>query len=259
MPALTALALFAMLPLEALATGVFQTVSGDVKTVIGQARPAAAAQNQQLAPGTTITTGANSQAMVRFDDGQTVLLNQNTEFRISDYRYDEKNPGNDHALFDLFKGAMRAVTGVIGRRSPTTVAFRAPQATIGVRGTDFMVVLINPAFISVIQGAVSATNAAGAVSFGAGALGSVASSTVLATSIAASALPAAAAGAFSQMGAVAMGAAAGGAAGGAASGAGAGAGAAAGVSAGAIAAGAAVAAGVAAAAGSGSTTTTTHH
>jgi hypothetical protein len=36
-----------------------------------------------------------------------------------------------------------------------------PQATIGIRGADFMVVLVNPAYLPVLRGAVGVTNAAG--------------------------------------------------------------------------------------------------
>src|SRR5436853_1108137 len=237
----------------ALAAGVVQSMKGDVKAgPVGQAA-APVAVNQRLMSGTAVTTGPEAQAVLRFDDGQQVVLNQNTEFRIVDFRYDASDV--DRTVFDLVRGALRMASGAIAGRNRQVVALRTPQATIGIRGTDFMVALVNPAYISVLQGAVTATNAAGTVALGAGTFGSVATSAALATAIPASALPAAASTAFSSMSAAAGVAAAGGAAQGAAgTGAAGGAG---GVGAAGVAAGAAAAAGVAASTRKSSTTS--HH
>lgn len=239
------------------------SVKGEVRMVVDSSRHGPASQNDRINAGMTVTTGENSQAVLRFDDGQQVVLNQNTAFKIAEYRFNEAQPANDRSVFEMLKGALRIVTGSIGKRSQNAFSLRLPQVTIGVRGTDFMVAIVNPAYISVLQGAVAATNAAGTTALGAGAIGSVASSTAVATTISAAALPAAVTGAFSSMSAVTLSAAgvttagtAGGAAGGAAGAAGTTAAVA--VPAGVIAAGA-VGAAAAAASNSSSPTTTTHH
>jgi hypothetical protein len=244
------------------------SVRGEVRAAIDSSRYGPASQGDRIQSGWTVSTGPNSQAVLRFDDGQNVVLNQNTEFKITEYRFSDAQPANDRSVFELLKGALRVVTGAIGKRNQDRFALRLPQVTIGVRGTDFMVVIVNPAYISVTQGAVAATNAAGTATFGAGALGQVASQAALATSIPASALPAAASSAFSSMSTVTLSATAtttagtAGSAGGAAGGA---AGTASGTAAGGTAA--AVGAGVGAAAAGflavggqeKATTTTTHH
>ena len=240
----------------ALAQGVVQSMRGDVRAGPAGQPGAAITVNQRLAVGAAVTTGPDAQAILRFDDGQQVVLHQNTEFRIVDFRYEASDPKADRTVFELIKGALRMASGAIIGRNRQAVALRTPQATIGIRGTDFMVALVNPAYVSVLEGAVSVTNAAGTVGFGAGSIGSVASSAVLATAIPASALPAAASAAFSSMSAAAGVAAAGGAAEGAAGTAGAAGGATAGT---AAAVGAAAAAAAGAAAASRSTSTTTHH
>ena len=140
----------------------------------------------------------------------------------------------------LFKGAMRSVSGLIGTRSRQSFALLAPQATIGIRGTDFMIALVNPAYLSVLQGTIGVTNAAGSAAFSAGATATVASATSLAVAIPAAALPASVATTFGNLSSVAIGAVGAGA--GAASGAAAG-----GITGGMIAAGVAIV-GVAAAA-----------
>jgi hypothetical protein len=253
---LIATAVLAMsLPLAAFAAAVVQSVKGDVRAgLVG--RPAAPLGVQQrLEAGTAVLTGADSQAILRFDDGQEVVLNQNTEFRIVDFRYNESDAKFDRTVFDLIKGSLRMVSGTIVARNREAVALRTPQATMGIRGTDFIVALVNPAYVSVLQGAVAVTNTAGTVVLGAGTIGSVANSAALATVIPASALPAAAAVAFSNLSAAAVVGA-----GGAASGAGTAAGTAAAPSATAAAAAAAAAAVAGAAASNrGSNSTTTHH
>ena len=252
---LAAVALAAALPLAAYANGVVQSMKGDVRAgPVGQTARTVAV-DQRLTPGTAVVTGADAQVVLRFDDGQQVVLNQNTEFRIVDFRYDASDAKADRTVFDLIKGALRMASGAIVGRNRQAVALRTPQATMGIRGTDFMVALVNPAYVSVLQGAVSVTNAAGTVALGAGTFGTVATSAALATAIPASALPAAASAAFSSMSAVAGVAAAGGASAGAAgTGAAGGAG---GVGAAGVAAGAAAAAGVAASTRKSSTTS--HH
>ena len=96
-------------------------------------------------------------------------------------------------MFVLLRGALRVVSGTLGKRSPDTFSLVVPQSTIGIRGTDFMVVLVNPAYLSVLKGTVTATNAAGTVTFRERTLGSLANSTTLAVPIPESALPRAAA------------------------------------------------------------------
>lgn len=240
------------------ANGVFQSVRGDVRAAAGTAAPTSVAANQQIVPGTTVTTGPGAQTIIRFDDGHTVVLNENTEFRVNQYSFDKDKPQSDNVALQLLKGAMRSVSGLIASRSQQAFALLAPQATIGIRGTDFMIALVNPAYLSVLQGTISASNAAGTATFAAGATATVASSTTLAAAIPASALPPSVASTFSNLSSVAIGTAGAGA--GAASGAAAG-----GISAGMVAAGVAMV-GVAAAAASSSsgeqqmttTTVTTH-
>ncbi len=233
------------------ANGVFQSVTGDVRAAAGAAAPASVAINQRVVPGTTVTTGPGAQTIIRFDDGHTVVLNENSEFRVNQYSFDKDKPQSDNIAMQLFKGAMRSVSGLIGSRNRQAFALLAPQATIGIRGTDFMIALVNPAYLSVLQGTIGVSNAAGAAAFSAGATATVASSTALAVAIPAAALPASVAASFNSMSSIAISAGAG-AATGAASG---------GITAGMVAAGVAVVGVAAAAASSNSTnnplTTTT--
>ncbi|HEU4646033.1 MAG TPA: FecR family protein [Burkholderiales bacterium] len=186
--------LAALLSSAALADAVISSMKGDVR--IGND---AAINTQRVFTGTTINTGPGAQVILKFDDQQQVVLNENTTFRIADFRYRATEPRSDRAVFDLLRGALRFISGVVGARNPNTVALRVPQATIGIRGTDFMVALVNPAYVNVVNGSIATTNSAGTVVFGPGAIGSIASTSTLATPIPAAALPGAASGAFSNL------------------------------------------------------------
>jgi hypothetical protein len=238
---------------QAQAAATVASMKGDVR--VGNST---VTQNQRILSGSTISTGPGAQLVLKFDDGQQVVLNETTTFKIADFRYRADEPRNDRAVFDLLQGALRFVTGIVGSRNRDVVQLRIPQATIGIRGTDFMVALHNPAFLQVINGAVGATNAAGTLVLGANTVGTVASATSLGVTIPASALPGAVGGAFTNLSAVQLAAApAAGAAGGAASGAGGAAAAAPAGGAAGVAVGLGVAAGVIGV--SSDNSTTTHH
>jgi len=183
---------------NAFAAANVQSVRGDVR-----AGNTPLAVKDRVTSGATITTGVGAQVVLKFDDGQQVVLNENTVFRIIDFRYREAEPGGDRAIFDLLRGALRMVTGFVGARNQNNFQLRVPQATIGIRGTDFMVAIVNPAYTSVLHGAISVSNAGGTAVFGAGSFGSVANSSALAASISSTALPPSASSAFSSMGAAA--------------------------------------------------------
>lgn len=269
--------------LNAWAAATVQTRTGDVNFETKGRAVSPAVVNQRLDEGATVHTGSNGQAMLRFDDGQLIAISPNSTFKIDTFKYDVAKPEQGSVGISLLKGALRMVTGLIGQRNASKVALNTPTATIGIRGTDFMVALVNPVYMQVLQGGIAATNTVGTVAFASGTTGMVASATTLATTISATALPAAVSATFAQMGSLSMvggagaassssgsgagtsqgaagggggGAAGGGAAGGAGAGA-ASAGAFGGIGIGAVAVGAAVAAVVAASASTTEPTTGT--
>jgi FecR protein len=188
------------------AAAVLSKVTGDVRTSSAGGPASPAALNEQLQPGSSVLTGADAQAVIKFDDGQVVVLDENTSFKLTDFQYNAQKPAEGRVVMDLLKGALRAITGLIGRSNHEAFALRVPQATIGIRGTDFMVALVNPAYTSVLQGSIGVTNGGGTTVFGAGSLGAVTSTTALPVVIPASQLPGAAATAFSHLSALSVGA-----------------------------------------------------
>ena len=180
-------------PAAALAQVVVETYSGEVLAngvpVVG---------GQRLIPEANIVTSNGSSVMLRFGDGMEVAVGESTRLRVVDFRY--AKGANDRAVFDLLQGSARVSTGEVARTQPKQFFFRTPQAQFGVQGpADFTVVLVNPAYLAVKVGSVTATNGAGTVAFGAGTTATVSSSAALATPIAASSLPAAASSAMGPL------------------------------------------------------------
>jgi hypothetical protein len=200
-----------IVPLAAFADATVEGLKGNAR--VG-AEPIV--MGQRIADGSEINTGPDSRLVLGFDDGGKMVLEQNTRFRLVSFRYQRTAPAQDHAVFDLLRGALRVVTGALAGRSRELYAMRTPQVTIGVRGTDFMVAVLDSSYVNVISGQVAVTNGAGTVVFGAGSLATAASNAALAVPISSSALPAAAGSAFQSMGTITLGA--GGAAGGAVAG-----------------------------------------
>ena len=84
--------------------------------------------------GDVITTTEKGFAVLSFSDGSKITLRPSTTFSIEKYAHDA---GSEFALLRLLKGGLRAVTGLINKRSPGSVEFRTSTATVGIRGTSF--------------------------------------------------------------------------------------------------------------------------
>jgi len=101
--------------------------------VTAQAGSAAARpvrQGDRLRSGEIVATAGTSSVVMRFDDEQIVALGQNTRMEIQRYDYNAQAKTGNVAL-RLLRGAMRAITGVIGRSQPTNVAYRAATTPSG--------------------------------------------------------------------------------------------------------------------------------
>ena len=162
-------------------------------TLTGRAQGAAEAQLGQgdvLGSGWVVNTGADSYAVLRFDDGQVVALQSRSTFRIDSYKYEQASPGTGEVLLSLLKGGVRAITGLVAKSNRSAFALRTSTATIGIRGSDFMIVDFAGNYGQVLDGSISVTTAKGSGVFSAGETLHAASSTAMPAGIPASAVPA---------------------------------------------------------------------
>ena len=88
-------------------------------------------------PGDLVETGQGTKAVLAFRDDSRVSLGATTRFRVDNFVYDDKNPGEGRFLVSLLRGSVRALTGLIGKANTRNVGFSTSTATIGIRGTEF--------------------------------------------------------------------------------------------------------------------------
>lgn len=85
----------------------------------------------------TLITHKKTKAQLIFEDKTIVTVGKNSHFAVEDYLSD----GDDQeASFKLFNGAVRVITGKIGKISPQKFKIKTKTATIGIRGTNFIVI-----------------------------------------------------------------------------------------------------------------------
>src|SRR4029078_3725775 len=113
----------------AFAQATATSVTGSVQAQSGTAPARSVGQGDELRQGDTISTGAASTAVLRFEDGQIAALSANSKMTISGYTF-HPSAGTGNVLLSLVSGGMRAISGLIGRTSPQNVTYKAASATI---------------------------------------------------------------------------------------------------------------------------------
>jgi len=139
--------------------------------------------------GDTLVTSQGTYARMKFNDGAETVLRPESQMKVENYKYEDTRPEGDNVVLSLLKGGMRSVTGLIGRRNREKVLVSAPNATVGIRGTHFGMLVCqndcggiptprggpppNGTHIDVLDGAVTVRNSAGQQVLNAGQFGYV--------------------------------------------------------------------------------------
>lgn len=98
----------------------------------------------EVEQGETLISEKSTYARIKFIDNSEITLRPNTQMVIDNFSYDETKPEKDNAFFSLIKGGLRSITGALGKRNRERVGINTPTATIGIRGTTFIVQYISP-------------------------------------------------------------------------------------------------------------------
>ena len=87
-----------------------------------------------------IKTALDAKMQIIFKDETIISLGKNTTFSVNEYLFeDDVEPV---ANFGIFKGAMRTITGKIGKIAPEKFKVKTKTASIGIRGTNFTVTIL---------------------------------------------------------------------------------------------------------------------
>jgi len=87
----------------------------------------------------TIVTDGKAKVQIIFEDETIITLGKNSNFSISEYLFEGEK--KSIARFAMLKGAMRTITGQIGKVAPNKFSVTTKTATIGIRGTNFTVLV----------------------------------------------------------------------------------------------------------------------
>lgn len=91
-----------------------------------------------------VVTGADGAAGITFADNSLVSIGPNSVFAIDKYRFDSTTHAGEFEG-SLRQGRLAAVSGKMVRQSPDAMKIRTPSAIMGVRGTEFLVQVDEPA------------------------------------------------------------------------------------------------------------------
>lgn len=109
----------------------------------GQTSPAI--RGDFLYEGDAVWTEAASNVQIRMMDGAMLWVRPSSELKIDAYKLTDRGGARNESSLRLLSGSMRTVTGIIGKQNPENYTLNTPNATIGVRGTEFDAVFVNAA------------------------------------------------------------------------------------------------------------------
>ncbi len=110
-------------------------------------------RRDKIVTGDIITTGTNSNLTLKFIDDSVADIDSDSEFLIDKFSMDESDSSNSVAAFKLLKGGLRTLSGKINKDQ---YQLETPAASIGIRGTQFEVVVTSEieTFASIYDGAI---------------------------------------------------------------------------------------------------------
>lgn len=118
--------------------GFVKNLRGSVQ-LIDEGRPPRMAQSgDSVSSHGGIETDASSAASVVLRDGTTMVVGPSSRLELRYFRFDATTHEGG-LLVGLLRGSMRMITGLIGKANPDAVRIDTQTATIGIRGTDFVV------------------------------------------------------------------------------------------------------------------------
>ena len=86
-----------------------------------------------------IMTSNRSFAVLQFVDGAKVTVRPDSTMIVETYLYNGNS--EDAATLSLVSGGLRVITGAMAKSNPENYKVRTPVALMGVRGTEFSVML----------------------------------------------------------------------------------------------------------------------
>jgi len=117
--------------------GRVKTLEGSASVLRGQVSVPAAV-NERIFQGDTLRTGPDGSLGVILKDDTSLSLGPNSEVAVDQFLFAPAE-GKLSLVTRMVRGTAVYVSGIIAKLSPQTVRFETPNASIGIRGTRFLV------------------------------------------------------------------------------------------------------------------------
>ncbi|XPV75122.1 MAG: FecR family protein [Desulfovibrio sp.] len=117
--------------------GSVKTISGEAG-IVRQGDRWAVKIGDHIMQGDILVTGSDSSMGVIFRDDTILSLGESSQITVSDFVFD---PVHDNVSFisNMAEGSAQFITGQIAKVAPENMRVETPLATIGIRGTRFLV------------------------------------------------------------------------------------------------------------------------
>jgi hypothetical protein len=117
--------------------GTMKVVQGDVRVVDARGERVLRA-GDAVAQADHVVTGPTGAASMVLRDGTTMMVGPRSTIDLKTFAYDSTTEQGS-LVVSLLRGSLRMISGLIAKTNPQAVAVTTRTATIGVRGTDFIV------------------------------------------------------------------------------------------------------------------------
>jgi hypothetical protein len=125
-------------PVAELQAGFVKSVRGNVQLLSTAGTPRTASAGDALTAVDRIVTGPDSSAAVVLRDDTTLVVGPSSRLDLKEFHFNATTHEGG-VLVSLLRGSMRMITGLIGKTNPDAIRVETQTATIGIRGTDFIV------------------------------------------------------------------------------------------------------------------------
>ena len=121
--------------------GYVSRVTGQVASTDVNDRVHQLQVNSRIFEGDRISTEIGASLFVIMDDGAEIYVKEDSVLKVSEYvittGYDEESS----SILDLLRGGLRKITGSIGQSALANYQVQTGLATIGIRGTEYVIKL----------------------------------------------------------------------------------------------------------------------
>lgn len=125
---------------SAFAAGNVDTARGEVSVLSRDGAPRGVAKGDRISEGETILTGPDGELLLTTDDSGVLAIRPRSRLTIDTYKVNGND--KDSVVLNLLRGSLRSITGWISKTAPKNYRVTTNTATVGIRGTDHEVVIV---------------------------------------------------------------------------------------------------------------------